>query len=133
MYADDSLFTLSIAGRWGLVAVSLLLSGSTLALLWRLMRGRLIFIRVVLALVLFAAFVWLTPQFYYLYYLVLIDGLILQSVIALPPSPNDLIRQLFFQERANLSYHSRGVLGWIMILMALLQPRLAQLLARKSA
>jgi len=130
MYVEDSFFTLSIVGRWGLVLISLLLGGATLALLWRLIRERSILLRLLLAGALFAIFVWLTPQVYYLYYLVLIDGLSWQIVVAGPPSPFDLMRQLLFQDRANLSYHSRGVLGWTLILLALVQPRLAQLLAR---
>ena len=130
MYAEDSFFTLSVAHRWGLVAISLLLAGLALALLWRLARGRAVLVRLVLALALFAAFVWLTPQIYYFYYLIILDGLAWQIVVAGPPTPDNLFKQLLFQERANLSYHSRGVLGWIMALMALVQPRLAQLLAR---
>ncbi|NKB54334.1 MAG: hypothetical protein GKR97_19345 [Rhizobiaceae bacterium] len=130
MYAEDSFFTLSIAGRLGLVAVSLLLSGLTLLLLWYLARGRHLVIRLLLAMIAFSVFVWLSPQLYYLYYLVLFEDLPWQFVIAAPPSPSELGGQLLFQERHNLSYHSRGVLGWIMVVMALLHPRLDQLLAR---
>ena len=130
MYAEDSFFTLTVLGRVGLVCVSLILSGVTLAVLWRLANTRNLLVRLTIALVLFYLFVWLSPQFYYLYYIFLLEGLTWQWVIGLPPSLSDMVRLLLFQDNANLSYHSRGALGWLMMLFALLQPRLAQLLAR---
>ncbi len=112
------------------MAISMLLSGLTLFLLWQSAKGRHPAIRLMLALILFTIFVWLSPQIYYLYYLVLFEDLPWQIVIARPPTPSELAGQLFFQERHNLSFHSRGVLGWIMFVLALLHPRLVQLLAR---
>ena len=130
MYAEDSFFTLTVPGRVGLVCVSLILSGVTLAVLWRLAKLLTWPVRLGLALVLFYLFVWLSPQFYYLYYIFLLEGLPWQLVIGAPPSIGDMARLLLFQDSANLSYHSRGALGWLMILVSLLQPRLAQRWAR---
>ena len=130
MYAEDSFFTLTVPGQVGLVCVSLVLSGVILAVLWYLAKPHNWLVRLALAAVLFYLFVWLSPQFYYLYYIFLLEGLPWQLVIGPPPSIADMARLLLFQDSANLSYHSRGALGWLMILVGLLQPRLAQLLAR---
>ncbi|MEP1207011.1 MAG: hypothetical protein ABJM29_10115 [Rhizobiaceae bacterium] len=124
MYAEDSFFTLTMTGRLGLVALSALLGGLTLALFLRLSRGQYLVWRLSLALVLFFAFVWLSPQIYYAYYQLLIGDLPWQIVIGSPPTASDLFKQLSFQERHNLSYHSRGALGWLLIVLALFQRRM---------
>ncbi|MEN0040319.1 MAG: hypothetical protein AAF764_03175 [Pseudomonadota bacterium] len=74
-----------------------------------------------ISLVAFALFDWLTPQIYYFYYLGVIGDLPLQVVMDLPPTPTDLLRLLTFNERSNLSFHSRGLLGWALIAIALMQ------------
>ncbi|EFL88908.1 conserved hypothetical protein [Ahrensia sp. R2A130] len=76
-----------------------------------------------IAVIAFALFDWLTPQIYYFYYMVLIDNLPLQIVTQMPPSPLKLLHLLTFSERSNLSFHSRGLLGWTLIAGAALQWR----------
>lgn len=127
MYDGDSFFTLSLWGRAGLLAVSL-----GLAVLWifavRIVARAFRFampgpLAVALSLVawavLFFAFVWLSPQGYYAYYRLIIDDLPAQWVIKSPPLPGELWAFLSFSGRHNLSAHSTGVLGWVMLLAAL--------------
>lgn len=118
MYPDDSFFTLSVGGQIGLAALSASLTVFTLFLFWRIAGGRPVAVRLGLALVFFFLFVWLSPQVYYLYYLILFDGLPFQSVLKAPPGPGALLDLLTFQDRATLSAHSKGALGWILILIA---------------
>ncbi|MCK0168793.1 hypothetical protein MWU52_14635 [Jannaschia sp. S6380] len=110
-YADDSFFTLTASGQVGLAVLSL-----GLACLMGLAALRLH--RVLWALALFGAFVWLSPQVYYLYYVAIIDGLPWQIVVGRPPGPGTLLRLLTFTGDANLSDHGKGVLGWAMIALA---------------
>ena len=121
-YEGDSFFTLSIAARWGLAGLSILLSGLILALSHWLGRGRSVAVRLGVAGVLFFAFVWLSPQVYYAYYRMIIDGLPAQLVVKGPPGPLDLLRQLGFVAAATLSDHGKGVLGWVLFAMAAMGP-----------
>lgn len=122
-YAEDSFHTLSPGGQIGLVALSVILSLACLALLWwagrRLSRVQ----RVLLAIVLFAGFVWLSPQVYYEYYRLIIDGLPAQNVIRQPPDAQSLLRLMTFRSAATLSDHGKAVLGWALIAQAVLQRR----------
>lgn len=122
LYAEDSFFTLSVSGRIGLVILSVLLAALILWLAWRWSAGKHILARAAIGLGLFIGFEWLSPQIYYAYYLVIFDGLPVQWVIGWPPGPASLVRLLSFTENANLSFHSRGVLGWALVLVALFRP-----------
>lgn len=122
MYREDSFHTLSGAGQIGLVILSIALSAALLWMGWRLMAGRGLAVRVVIALVLFFGFVWLSPQAYYTYYLTLFDGLPWQNVVKSPPDPGSLLLLLSFQGPQTLSAHSLGGLGWALIAMAALRP-----------
>ncbi len=118
MYDGDSFYTLTWIGRTGLVVLSVAM---TLTVLWLAMKlmGRLSWpFRVVLALVLLFAWVWLSPQVYYTYYMTLFEGLPWQIVIKDPPSLNRLFKLLTFGGQANLSAHSQGVLGWLLLALA---------------
>jgi len=121
MYDTDSFFTLGTWGRVGLLAIS-----AALTLLWVLLAiqlRRFSRLRAGLAgLALFWLFVWLSPQFYYAYYLLLFDGLPIQWV-ARAPEPATILRLLSFTERATLSAHGVGILGWLVLLSAILWPR----------
>ena len=121
MYAEDSFHTLSGIGQIGLVAVSVLLSIAVLWLLWWLARGKPLLVRMALALLMFFAFVWLSPQVYYTYYLTLFDGLPRQVVVKSPPDPSSLLALLSFTGSDTLSAHSQGVLGWLMLVLAALR------------
>lgn len=92
--------------------------GALLVLLVRRLR-RPVWQRLLAALALFWLFVWLSPQIYYGYYLLIFDGLPIQSVIKLPPGPGHMVRLLTFTEEASLSRHGQGLLGWLLIASAL--------------
>lgn len=116
VYASDSFFTLTIAGQIGLAALSLILGGLIIAIYVRL-AGRIPHwsMRIVLALLIFWAFAWLSPQIYYGYYLLIIDGLPVQWVVRRPPGPAELLSLMTFQGPGTLSAHGQGGLGWLLL------------------
>jgi hypothetical protein len=117
MYDSDSFFTLSVPGQIGLAALSLMLAFVMVLLTLRVTRSLPIGLRLAVALLLFAAFDWLSPQVYYAYYRVIIPDLPLQWVIGLWPDPLASFRLLTFSVAQDLSAHGRGVLGWTMLLI----------------
>ena len=117
-YAQDSFFTLSQFGQIGLALLSAVLAVATLGAAYRLMRGYRILNRLVLAGVVFALFVWLSPQIYYTYYRMIIEGLPAQWVIGLPPL-GQMVRYACFTADQSLSAHSQGLLFWALVLLAL--------------
>lgn len=119
MYDGDSFYTLTAIGRTGLVILSITLTAALLWLASMLMKRLSLPFRVVVALILFFAFVWLSPQIYYTYYMTLFDGLPWQIVVKDPPSLRRLFGLLTFSGQANLSAHSQGVLGWLLLALAL--------------
>lgn len=123
MYAEDSFFTLGMGGRIGLLCLTGLLSALCLWLVWYLVEGAGRFVRVLIALAVFWAFLWLSPQIYYLFYVLLNPGLPLQWVVQSPPDPIKLARLLSFTDRITLTEHGQGVLGWAMMALALLRRR----------
>jgi len=119
VYDGDSFFTLNLAGQAGLIVLSAFLSACAIWAAWRIGQDRSIFTRILIALAAFYLFTWLSPQIYYGYYLIIFDGLPLQIVIQSPPSPDEVARLLSFQAKASLSDHSKGALGWLLILACL--------------
>lgn len=118
MYGSDSFFTLSTGGQIGLAALSMTLACGMLVLTYRASRGRPFALRILIALLLFAAFEWLSPQIYYIYYRLIIQGLPLQWVIGMMPDPGAVPGLLTFTETHDLSAHGRGALGWMMVLLS---------------
>ena len=118
MYAQDSFFTLTPGQQLGLLALSGAFAAITLAFaalgLRRLPRG----LAVVGAAAVIWAFAWLSPQGYYQYYRLIIDGLPAQWVIGAPPGLRTLGAVLSFQGPGTLSAHSLGALGWTVIIVA---------------
>jgi hypothetical protein len=114
VYSEDSFFTLSQWGQLGL----LILSGFLCAtLLWGFYKVRLpVLIHMSVSVLVLWTFVWVSPQIYYSYYLLLIEGLPLQLVIRVPPTPLDILGLYTFGGTANLSTHSQGALGWCLLL-----------------
>lgn len=123
MYENDSFLTLSVAERIGLVCVTLLLSAALIWLFWVAIKRVNIWIRPLLALVFLYVFIWLSPQIYYLYYLVIFDFLDLKNVIHPPFNPLTLFNLLTFTESGKLADHGKGVLGWILIVLSFLHLR----------
>lgn len=119
MYSNDTFFHLTFFGQIGLALLSLGLACATLWCFVKISSRFDLFVKVLLAIVFFWLFTWLSPQVYYLYYLQLLDGLPLQNVIQMPPSPIDLLKIATFTENANLSAHAKGILFWLMIILAI--------------
>ena len=117
MYRDDSFFTLGLLEAAGLLVVTALLVLGVLALARRLRRGRL-GRRLVAAAGLFWLFLWLSPQVYYAYYQLILDGLPVQIVIGWPPGAETVLRRLGFAGPATLAAHGQGVLGWVLVVGA---------------
>jgi len=119
MYEGDSFFTLTIIERTGLVLLSsILVVALILAFLEIAIQFKLV-VKLAFSTMFLWLFVWLSPQVYYFYYTFLFDALEFQNVIKLPPTPKEIFSLLSFSDRANLSNHSKGVLGWVMILLSL--------------
>ncbi len=117
MYEGDSFLTLSFLGQVGLVLLSVVLTVCVVMAVLRVGRGRTRAVRVWIAFMAFWAFLWLSPQIYYLYYITLFDGLPWQSVIKSPPSLTDMFKLLTFTDAPNLSNHGKGLLGWVMMVI----------------
>ena len=117
-YDGDSFFTLSMAGRIGLICLSAVLSAAVLILASLVMRGRGQWARLIAALAAFALFVWLSPQIYYIYYRMIIPGLPAQWVIGGPPYAQ-MLAFATFSGPVNLSAHGQGVLFWMLALLSL--------------
>ena len=115
MYEGDSFFTLTLAGQAGLLLLSTLLMVLSIWLVWRLGKNRSLPTCIVLAAVVYFAFIWLAPQIYYTYYLFLFDSLPIQIVVQSPPDIKDLFDLMFFRENQNLSFHAQGALGWLLL------------------
>lgn len=126
MYENDSFLTLSTAERIGLVSVTLLLSFLLIWLFWMTKKHVNIWIRPLLALVFLYLFIWLSPQIYYLYYLIIFDFLDIKNVIHPPFNPLTLLNLLAFSESEKLADHGKGILGWILIILSFLNPKLTR-------
>ncbi len=123
MYENDSFFTLTAMGQIGLVMLSGVMAMGVVSLFvfatrtW--FRAWFRTVNVLLAVTLLWLFVWLSPQIYYFYYVVLLDGLELKNVVHNLPQPIYILRLLSFSDEATLAQHGQGALGWVMIVVAL--------------
>ena len=122
MYADDTFFQLVLIGRVGLVAISVAMGMLAIWGTWALTRRARLPARILAALGFFCVFEWLTPQVHYLWYVLVIDGLPLQWVIAPWPDPGVVWRVMGFQGTPDLSNHGRAALGWALLLVGLTAP-----------
>ncbi len=130
MYAEDTFFQLSIPARTGLTILSAVLALLTVSLgslayrrLMRLPKRLRLIARLAAALALLWSFVWLTPQLYYTYYQAVIPRLPVQIVIQSPPGPARLAEILTLTGPRTLSEHSKALLGWMLIALALYPTR----------
>ncbi|NNJ76346.1 MAG: hypothetical protein HKP56_14450 [Anderseniella sp.] len=112
-----------MAARFGLVFLSIGLAALTAAAFIKVTCRMLWLVRLLLALVFFWIFVWLSPQAFYLYYMMLFDHLPLQNVVQSPPRPSQIRHLLGFSGKAALSHHATGVLGWGLVMLAILGER----------
>ncbi|HUS54384.1 MAG TPA: hypothetical protein VMY41_10320 [Thermohalobaculum sp.] len=118
MYHEDSLFTLGVAEMAGLLALTAVMTLCLLKLARRAFRRGDIWRRLLWAVGLFWAFLWLSPQVYYLFYQLIVSGLPVQFVIDWPPGAETVLRRLTFTGPATLAAHGHGVLGWALVVMA---------------
>lgn len=118
-YGDDSFFALTLYGRIGLVILSTFLFVLMIILVRLVVTGWPLVVRLMLVLILLWLFMWLSPQIYYTYYGFLFDGLPRQWVIGEPPSLGMPLRVMTFTGPADLSHHSQGALGILMLFAAL--------------
>jgi len=98
--------------------LTLALAGFAFWLCWRLVRGRSLWIRILIGIVVWVAYLWLAPQVYYTYYYFLFGDLPWQRVVSWPPMPLELFDIATFTSRQNLSFHGQGLLGWGLVLFA---------------
>lgn len=108
-----------MSDRLAVLCVSLILTLGLFMLAWWLMRTRPVRLRALIAILLWVAFIWLSPQIYYTLYVFILDGLIWQNVIQWPPAPEFLFSILAFTERPNLSFLGQALLGWGLLALAL--------------
>lgn len=121
MYSADSFFTLTPLGQFGLGLVSAFF---LTVLIWGMMRIQAHWIlRIGVALLTLWLFAWLSPQIYYLYFRLIIDGLPLQWVIKTPPSLGHIVDLFSFRADATLSAHSQGAFGWLLIAAAAMRKK----------
>jgi hypothetical protein len=123
MYDGDSFFSLTIAARFGLVFLSMGLAALTAAAFIKITCRMFWPLRLLLAPAFLWVFIWLSPQVFYLYYMTLFDDLVLQNVLQLPPGPLQIMHLLSFTSKATLSQHAAGLLGWGVIVLAILGER----------
>lgn len=121
MYEGDSFYTLSILGRAGLILLSIFLATILVLTLLKIIKRFNLLMNLAFSVFFLWLFVWLSPQIYYTYYMLLFDFLEFKSVLKLPPAPNEILGLLSFTDQANFSNHSKGILGWIMVLMSFWQ------------
>lgn len=91
------------------------------ALFWAVVRPPLPrWWRLLWAVGLFWAFLWLGPQVYYLYYLAIFEGLPVQAVVGWPPPDiGEFGTTILFLTQPHLPDLARGSLFWLLILAAL--------------
>lgn len=123
MYHQDSFFDLSGWGRVGLVLLSLALLMLMVLFARYFLRNSPLWARFAGALVFFWLFVWLSPQIYYMYYRMIIPDLPLQWVIWPPRDLLKPLEMLLFIHQNTLSAHGQGILGWAVVLTAVLPAR----------
>ncbi len=123
MYADDSIHTLSTTQQIGLCFISLALLCMMVLLSLKLFKNKPVIVRIIIAIGLFYLFIWLSPQLYYAYYLLIFMDLPIQLVIKAPPGIGPLVKILTLQNSATLSNHSLAFLGWALISLALMKRR----------
>ena len=121
MYESDSFLTLTGSQQIGLLTLSAVLTFGWVYATWRLSLGKPLALRLGLGFASFFGFVWLSPQIYYQYYRVIIDGLPAQFVIGWPVGLGHSLRLLTFQSDVTLSAHNQGLLGWALIIAAALR------------
>ena len=121
MYASDSIHTLTVVQQIGLSFISLTLLSMMIFLSLKLFKNKPMLVRIMVVIGFFYLFVWLSPQLYYAYYILIFEDLPIQHVIKAPPGVGPLVKILTLQNYTRLSDHSLAFLGWVLISLALLK------------
>jgi hypothetical protein len=121
MYVNDSIHTLTTTQQIGLGFISLALLCMMVFVSLKLFTNKPFIVRFIIAIGLFYLFIWLSPQLYYAYYLLIFTDLPIQLVIKAPSSIGQLIKIFTLQSSATLSNHSLAFLGWVLISLALMK------------
>lgn len=121
MYANDSFFTLSLPGQFGLLLLSTFLTIIIFVGFWKLTKRCNIFFKLGLSVSILWLFVWLSPQIYYSYYLFLFDDLEFKNITKRPPTAADIVSLMTFSNRVDFSNHGKGLLGWGLIFLSLVR------------
>ncbi|MGB0505476.1 MAG: hypothetical protein ACPGGK_04700 [Pikeienuella sp.] len=120
MYEGDTFFHLGFLGGTGLVILSIALMVLMIMATHRLAKFFPYQIwTVVTAIFLFWVFVWLSPQVYYIYYVMIFDDLPMQAVVGWPPAGGEeIVDLILFRGEGSISSHSRGALFWLITAVA---------------
>jgi hypothetical protein len=121
MYANGSIHTLTVIQQIGLSFISLTLLSMMIFLSLKLFKNKPMLVRIMVVIGFFYLFVWLSPQLYYAYYILIFEDLPIQLVIKAPPGVGPLVKILTLQNNTRLSDHSLAFLGWVLISLALLK------------
>jgi hypothetical protein len=73
MYANDSIHTLTVIQQIGLGFISLTLRSMMIFLSLKLFKNKSMIVRIMVAISLLYLFVWLSPQLYYAYYILIFE------------------------------------------------------------
>ena len=124
MYQDDPFYTLGLAERFGLLTLSAVLTVAVVICAALFMRGQRGSVRLAIAALAFTLFVWSSPQVYYGYYRLILDGLPQQWVVGPPPDLSTLTGLITFTGPPTIAAHSLGALFWGLVWLAWrLRPR----------
>ena len=121
MYSNGSIHTLTVVQQIGLSFISLTLLSMMIFLSLKLFKNKPMLVRIMVVIGFFYLFVWLSPQLYYAYYILIFEDLPIQHVIKAPPGVGPLVKILTLQNYTRLSDHSLAFLGWVLISLALLK------------
>jgi hypothetical protein len=73
MYANGSIHTLTVIQQIGLSFISLTLLSMMIFLSLKLFKNKSMIVRIMVAISLLYLFVWLSPQLYYAYYILIFE------------------------------------------------------------
>ncbi len=138
-YEGDSFYTLGATERFGLIGLTIVLSGTLLILgtckshflynsSYSCTFSKVIpspkisipLLDLIASFVLIYLFIWLSPQAYYSYYLIIFNDLPLQIVIKEGPGFNELGNLILMTDQSTLSQNGQGLLGRSLLLQVIL-------------
>lgn len=119
MYDGDIFLALTSSGQWAVAALSAVLAFLAVVAVRLTRRHVSAAAAPAIGVVYWWLFLWLTPQLYYLLYMLLIEGLPFRLMVLWPPGAGRLLELLLFRSQVSLADHALGALGWAMLLASL--------------